>query len=104
MGLPPIIEKTMSQESIEGAHRRSKQSYEKSRNFYISQPVADTKTKSAHNPLAHGNKEKFKGDFKLLINHKLPMHKKIERFGNEPVVFYLHKKRNFINKIEKSKI
>lgn len=90
----------MSQESIDGATKRSRRKYEKSRNHYISQPVADPNTKSAKNPQAHDNKAKFKGDFKLLINHDLPMHKKIERFGNEPVVFYLHKKRNFIKKIE----
>jgi hypothetical protein len=31
------------------------------------------------------------------------MHKKIERYGAEPVVFYLHKNRNFIRKLELSK-
>jgi hypothetical protein len=49
------------------------------------------------------NKEKLKGAFKLSINHDLPMHKKIERYGAEPVVFYLHKNRNFIRKLELSK-
>lgn len=49
------------------------------------------------------NKEKLKGAFKLSINHDLPMPKKIERYGAEPVVFYLHKNRNFIRKLELSK-
>ena len=53
--------------------------------------------------LSSSNKEKFKGAFKLKINHDLPMHKKIERYGGEPVVFYLHKNRNFIRKLKLSK-
>ena len=47
----------------------------------------------------HTNREKLKGKFKLLINHQLPMPKKIEKYANEPVVFYLHKCNNFIKKI-----
>jgi len=30
------------------------------------------------------------------------MKKKIEKFANEPVVYYLHKNRNFINKLKDS--
>ena len=28
------------------------------------------------------------------------MAKKIEKYANEPVAFYLHKNRNFINKLQ----
>ena len=49
------------------------------------------------------NREKLKGAFKLSINHDLPMPKKIERYCAEPVVFYLHKNRNFIRKLQLSK-
>ena len=101
-GLPPIIEKTKSQESIEGCEARVLEMHEKSKKFYIMQPVADPNIKSVggHNGAMHDNKEKLKGAFKLLINHELPMHKKIERYGTEPVAFYLHKQRNFIKKLE----
>ena len=76
--------------------------------------VADTKFKAAvkikegetkdSNAEAYENREKLKGQFRLLLNHQLPMHKKIEKFGGDPVVFYLHKARNFIRKIEVSKV
>jgi len=45
------------------------------------------------------NREKLKGNFKLLINADLPMGKKIEKYASDPVVFYLHKNRNFIKKL-----
>lgn len=64
------------------------------------QPVADANIKSGLDIQKHENAEKLKGAFKLLINHELPMHKKIERYGTEPVAFYLHKQRNFIKKLE----
>ena len=47
----------------------------------------------------HLNKEKLKGNFKLLINVDLPMNKKIEKYASDPVAFYLHKDRNFIKKL-----
>lgn len=47
------------------------------------------------------NREKLKGSFKLKINKNMKMPQKIEKYAQEPVVFYLHKKRNFIRKIER---
>ena len=44
--------------------------------------------------------EKLQGRFKLKINDKLPMHTKIEKYANESLAFYLHKKRNFIDKLK----
>jgi hypothetical protein len=90
----------MSQESIEGCEARVLEMHEKSKNFYIMQPVADATVMSGKDMSKNDNKAKLNGAFKLLINHKLPMHKKIERYGTEPVVFYLHKQRNFIRKLE----
>lgn len=55
------------------------------------QPVAESNIKYGQDIEKHDNKQKLKGAFKLLINHELPMHKKIERYGTEPVAFYLHK-------------
>lgn len=49
------------------------------------------------------NNEKLKGKFSLIINDRLPMQKQIEKFSNEPVAYYLHKKRNFLEKLHKRK-
>jgi hypothetical protein len=53
---------------------------------------------------ASANLEKLKGRFNLRINHGLPMHKKIEKYANENVAFYLHKNRNFIDKLKVCKV
>jgi len=50
------------------------------------------------------NNEKLKGRFTLIINKDLPMKKQIEKFANEPVAYYLHKNRNFIEKLENRKV
>ena len=47
--------------------------------------------------------EKMKGRFKLIINKDLAMSKQIQKFGNEPIVFYLHKHRNFFQKLKNRK-
>ena len=47
------------------------------------------------------NTEKMKGRFKITINKDLAMKKQIQKFGNEPIVFYLHKHRNFLNKLDR---
>ena len=46
------------------------------------------------------NKEKFKGHFQLKVNENMPMNKKIEKYGLDPVAFHLHKNRNFMKKIQ----
>ena len=45
----------------------------------------------------------MKGRFKVSINKDLAMKKQIQKFGNEPIVFYLHKHRNFLQKLENRK-
>lgn len=90
-GLPPILEKTLAQESIEGCEARAQEQHDKDSKKYFMQPVAESNIKYGQDIEKHNNKQKLKGEFKLLINHELPMHKKIERYGTEPVAFYLHK-------------
>lgn len=46
------------------------------------------------------NLEKLKGRFDLNINPDLPIQTKIHKFLNEPIAFYLHKSRLFLQKIE----
>ena len=48
-----------------------------------------------HNQI-EANSKKLLGDFNLILNHKLPMAKKIEQFAIDPVSFYLYKQRNFV--------
>ena len=38
----------------------------------------------------------------MTINPRLPINVKIERYAYEPVAFYLHKNRNFLDKIRKA--
>ena len=44
--------------------------------------------------------EKMKGRFEVTINKNLEMKKRIQKFGNEPICYYLHKNRNFLQKLE----
>lgn len=53
---------------------------------------------------SQANREKLKGGFKLKISKHMKMPQKIEKYAQEPVVFHLHKKRNFIRKIERQAI
>lgn len=46
------------------------------------------------------NIKKLKGGFHLVLNHQLPMAKRIEQFAVDPVSFHLHKQRNFVHKIK----
>ena len=46
------------------------------------------------------NYEKMRGAFKVTINKNLCMDKKIQSFSNDPVIYYLHKNRNFIRKLQ----
>ena len=46
------------------------------------------------------NYEKMRGRFKVVISKKIEMKKRIMSFSNDPVVYYLHKNRNFIRKLQ----
>ncbi len=46
------------------------------------------------------NYEKMRGRFKVTINKNLEMKKRIQSFSNDPVIYYLHKNRNFIRKLQ----
>lgn len=46
------------------------------------------------------NYEKMRGRFKVIINKNLAMKKRIQSFSNDPVIYYLHKNRNFIRKLQ----
>ena len=43
----------------------------------------------------------YNGKYDLKLNKKLPYPKKIEKFAQEPIAYYLHKKNDFLKRIEK---
>ena len=43
----------------------------------------------------------LQGNYRLKMNPFLPTPKKIERFAQEPVAFYLHKKRDFLTRVSR---
>ena len=45
------------------------------------------------------NKEKLMGRFDLKINIDLPFNKKVQKYAQDPMGYYLHKQGNFLEKI-----
>jgi len=93
-------EKTLGQELIEQLEQRITDEFQRSRAVDKHSVVTELDDRSLISEEARRNQEKMKGKFKLMINHRLPMPLKIEKYANDPVAFYLHKKRNFINKLD----
>ena len=48
-------------------------------------------------------REKLKGHFEVKLNKKMKAHKQIETYASEPISFYLHKKRNFFERLDDTK-
>ena len=48
------------------------------------------------------NYEKMRGRFKVAINKNIAMKKQIQSFSNDPVIYYLHKNRNFLRKLQQN--
>ena len=70
------------------------------KDFVLLTNVTDVNNKAMLSDQRLANNEKIKGRFSLIINKTLPMQKQIEKFANEPDAFYLHKNRNFIEKLQ----
>ena len=62
--------------------------------------MAEIENIGAANDERRANVEKLKGRFKLRMNKNLSMPQKVIKYAQEPVVFHLHKKRNFFHKIQ----
>jgi len=45
-------------------------------------------------------REKIKGEFFIKVNSKLPMPWKIQKFASDSAAFYMHKSRNFLEKLD----
>lgn len=97
-----IREKTYAEENLEELEQKVTEYYHKNKLVDTQhQNVTDLRNKAALQNEALANKEKLAGDFKLRINRNLQMHQKIEKYSQDSVVFFLHKKRNFIEKIHR---
>ena len=68
------------------------------------QDVTDINNKALLGDHAKMQNEKMKGRFSLTINKGLEMKKRIQKFGNEPICYYLHKNRNFLQKLEDKQV
>lgn len=47
-----------------------------------------------------GMKELMRGNFKVKINKRLKTSKKIEMFAQEPLCFFIHKRRDFLHRVQ----
>ena len=43
--------------------------------------------------------EKLKGNYRLRIRNDLPEPLRVTQFANEPIAFYLHKRRDFLPRL-----
>ena len=94
-----IRELTAAEENMIKVEERVTNEYHNNQVFVNQQNVADVHNKAATFSTSAANKEKLNGHFNLKMSKNLTMPKKIEQYAQEPVVFFLHKNRNFIKKI-----
>ena len=48
--------------------------------------------------------EVYKGRYSINMSSKIPMNLKIQKFAGEDIAFHLHKKRDFLMRLEKHAI
>jgi hypothetical protein len=96
-----IIPKTDAELNLEKVEADNLEKFLKEKVFFQQQNVLDMDNKASTFDESAANREKLKGCFKLKISKHMKMPQKIEKYAQEPVVFHLHKKRNFIRKIER---
>lgn len=97
-----IREKTYAEENLEQLETRVAEGFLRNRLVDTQhQQVTDLRNKAALYSEALANKEKLAGDFSLRLNTNLKMHQKIEKYAQDSVIFFLHKNRNFVEKIQR---
>ena len=92
--------KTLAMERIEQIESKINKKYEGKNKLMKQMNVIEINDQAVAGQKEKSNTEKMKGRFKVSINKDLAMKKQIQKFGNEPIVFYLHKHRNFLQKLE----
>ena len=90
--------KTLMMEKMELIEERVNKNFEMDMSTRVPD-VVDLQKKELAGQKDKINHEKMKGRFKVTINKNLQMKKKIQSFSNDPVVYYLHKNRNFMRKL-----
>jgi hypothetical protein len=94
----PIV-KSMAEQRMEGIEEQLEADRNLATQFKESVNVTEVHNKIVCNDENKMTQEKLKGRFDLLVNPKLPVHTRISKFLNEPIVFHLHKNGIFLKKI-----
>ena len=92
--------KTLVMERMEDIENRVNKDFTAGADMQKQQDVTDINNKALIGDQAKMQNEKMKGRFEVTINKNLEMKKRIQKFGNEPICYYLHKNRNFLQKLE----
>ena len=92
--------KTLVMERMEDIENRVNKEFAGAADMQKQQDVTDINNKALIGDHAKMQNEKMKGRFEVTINKNLEMKKRIQKFGNEPICYYLHKNRNFLQKLE----
>ena len=92
--------KTLVMERMDDIEDRVNKDFKEGNETQKQQDVTDINNKALLGDHAKMQNEKMKGRFSLTINKGLEMKKRIQKFGNEPICYYLHKNRNFLQKLE----
>ena len=92
--------KTLVMERMEDIETRVNKDFAGATDMQKQQDVTDINNKALIGDHAKMQNEKMKGRFEVTINKNLEMKKRIQKFGNEPICYYLHKNRNFLQKLE----
>ena len=87
-------------ERMEDIENRVNKEFAGAADMQKQQDVTDINNKALIGDHAKMQNEKMKGRFEVTINKNLEMKKRIQKFGNEPICYYLHKNRNFLQKLE----
>ena len=96
-----LVPPTIAEENLENVENRVNEEFAKNKVFFNQQVVTTLDNIAAGNDPVQSNKEKMRGKFSLKIGQELPVAKKIEKYGQDSMVFHLHKNRNFLRKIER---
>eukprot|EP00347_Sterkiella_histriomuscorum_P015555 403356589 len=91
---------TLIEEKMETIEGKLIKEHERMLSEQAFREVTELKNKSNLFDTKKAQLDVLRGQFHLRLNRKLPFVRKIEKYANEPVAFYLHKKRDFLQRID----
>ncbi len=94
--------KTYISEKMDDIERKLQMQYETEKVTQQFREVTELQNKAHIFDQRKSQLDILHGKFHLRINKKLPYHRKIERFAQEPNAYYLHKKNDFIKRINRA--